>query len=157
MINTKYTSRPVQIQAIKLPADFLSANNVEQILEFASPFIEWDFKSGQWPILKTANGDVVCNPGDWVIKNDNEAYPCNNNVFIEKYIPTENTSLNEGIVLNKFFEHIESGATYEMLMITNTNCSNESFIPTVVYKNVDTDVLYSRPFCEFVSKFEIII
>ena len=72
MINTEYNTRPVKIRAIRLPLDFLEPFDAEEILEFASPFIEWDFKSGQWPVLKSANGNIVCNPGDWIIKNDKE-------------------------------------------------------------------------------------
>ena len=43
-------------------------------------------------------------------------------------------------------------------MITNTTCKDTTKFPqTVVYKDVETDKLYSRPFDKFVSKFEAVI
>ena len=61
-------------------------------------------------------------------------------------------------IVKKFFKHTRSGNVYEMLMITNTTCKdNNKFVTTVVYKDTETDALYSRPFSEFVSKFEAVV
>jgi hypothetical protein len=61
-------------------------------------------------------------------------------------------------VVHKFFKHVKTGNVYEMLMITNTTCKDTTKFPqTVVYKDVETDKLYSRPFDKFVSKFEAVI
>jgi hypothetical protein len=61
-------------------------------------------------------------------------------------------------IVKKFFKHIKTGNIYEMLMITNTTCKDHNkFVPTVVYKDTETETLYSRPFSEFVSKFEAVV
>ena len=61
-------------------------------------------------------------------------------------------------IVKKFFKHTKTGNVYEMLMITNTTCKDTTKFPqTVVYKDVETDKLYSRPFDKFVSKFEAVI
>ena len=66
--------------------------------------------------------------------------------------------VNKAAVVHKFFKHVKTGNVYEMLMITNTTCKDTNkFPPTVVYKDTETDVLYSRPFSEFVSKFEAVV
>ena len=45
-----------------------------------------------------------------------------------------------------------------MLMVTNTTCKDHNkFVPTAVYKDVETEIVYSRPFGEFVSKFEVVM
>ena len=158
MTNTEYNTRPVKIRAIRLPLDFSQPFDAEEILEFASPFIEWDFKSGQWPVLKSANGNIVCNPGDWIIKNDKEAYPCNNDVFEGKYFSAKVETFDNPVITQKFFRHIKTGNIYEMLMVTNTTCKDHNkFVPTAVYKDVETEIVYSRPFGEFVSKFEVVV
>lgn len=158
MTNTEYNTRPVKIRAIRLPLDFSEPFDAEEILEFASPFIEWDFKYWQWPVLKSANGNIVCNPGDWIIKNDKEAYPCNNDVFEGKYFSAKVETFDNPVITQKFFRHIKTGNIYEMLMVTNTTCKdNNKFVTTVVYKDTETDALYSRPFSEFVSKFEVVV
>ena len=60
-------------------------------------------------------------------------------------------------IVKKFFKHTKTGNIYEMLMITNTTCKDSNKFPkTVVYEDVETNKLYSRPFDEFVLKFEVV-
>ena len=61
--------------------------------------------------------------------------------------------IKNDLKLNKHYLHEKSNNIYELLLLTNINLENKNFIPTAVYKDIKTNVLYSRPIIEFIDKF----
>jgi len=44
------------------------------------------FMDGDRFVIKTIEGDMTANPGDWIIIGvENELYPCKNGIFVRTY------------------------------------------------------------------------
>lgn len=79
----KYRKKPVIIEAIQWEGD-----NVDDIYKFTESafdrFIE--FKDGGFVEIKTLEGIMTANPGDYIIKGvKGEFYPCKPDIFEETY------------------------------------------------------------------------
>jgi len=83
-----YRKKPVEVEAFQLP---------EKNDYYVRPFHEWaedsgftEYESGrdQSLIIKTLEGDMEAQPGDWIIKGiAGEFYPCKPDIFEATYEP----------------------------------------------------------------------
>lgn len=55
--------------------------------------------------------------------------------------------------MNKY-RHIKSGGIYTYICTANSKTDRKGFVKTAVYKSED-ETIYSRPYSEFVDKFEL--
>ena len=51
------------------------------------------------------------------------------------------------------FQHIENKNNYILITVTNLTATESEYVPTVVYKNVETLEIWSRPLKEFLINF----
>lgn len=82
---TKYRKKPVVIEAHRVP--FLDELPSDELFEFlAEGHLDFD-DAGCVPI-KTLEGTMLAQRGDWIIKGvEGEYYPCKNSVFEATYDP----------------------------------------------------------------------
>ena len=78
-----FRKKPVVIQAVQW-----SGSNLDEIAklggarEYEQPFLGDDL------VIKTLEGDMVANKGDWIIKGvEGELYPCKPTIFEKTYEP----------------------------------------------------------------------
>ncbi|KEI18254.1 hypothetical protein [Clostridium haemolyticum] len=83
---SKYRKKPVEIEAMQFVGDFASYNKIK---EFAKENIEIKGMGTTGPIaliIKTLEGDMLANTGDYIIKGVNgEFYPCKPDIFEKTY------------------------------------------------------------------------
>lgn len=89
-----YRKRPVTIEAVRLRRD-----NYQDVAAWSDARITNSIMSDQYgePIpektvvaleIKTLEGRMIANIGDWVIRGvQNEFYPCKNDIFLATYEP----------------------------------------------------------------------
>lgn len=64
------------------------------------------------------------------------------------------TKVYPNFLANRIFRNIKNQDLYEFLMITNLDCDDINKWPLMaVYANVKSGKVYSRPFVEFLDKF----
>lgn len=77
----KFVKKPVVIEALQF-----DGKNWEEIGEFVGQQAECRGK--EVLIIKTLEGDMLANTGDWIIKGiTGEFYPCKPNIFEATYLP----------------------------------------------------------------------
>lgn len=90
----KYRKKPVEVEAIQWILGF----NDDEVSEFCEGKCEWigegcsdcDKAFNSFPQIKTLEGTMTANPGDFVIKGvRGEFYPCKPDIFAETYEPVE--------------------------------------------------------------------
>lgn len=76
----KYRKRPVVVEAARWDGMTLDGKTLRESLEG-----EW-FRDGEIVTIKTLEGNMKANPGDWIIKGINgKFYPCKNDIFEKTY------------------------------------------------------------------------
>ncbi len=83
----KFRKRPVVIEAIR--ADF-GYNNLDEIVKFVGDSLCPIERRPDYKLkIKTLEGDMICNPGDWIIKEpydmERKFYPCKSDIFEKTY------------------------------------------------------------------------
>lgn len=80
----KYRKKPVVIEAVQL-----SSINCREVAKWISPTPELNYYTGDPQIIiKTLEGNMAANVGDWIIRGVNgEFYPCNPDIFEKTYEP----------------------------------------------------------------------
>ena len=84
----KYRKKPIVIEAVQWTGEnaeeVVKLSNGSRELEFCDDFIE-DKPEVK---IKTLEGIMTANKGDWIIKGiSNEFYPCRNDIFEKTYKP----------------------------------------------------------------------
>lgn len=87
----QYQTKPKVINALQ----YVSKSNPQErfshaveLEAFAGPYVDIFVSDEHMTVTaKTLNGDVKVNPTDWLILLEDEAYPCPDKVFQEKYEP----------------------------------------------------------------------
>lgn len=84
----KYRKKPIVIEAVQWTGEnaeeVVKLSNGSRELEFCDDFIE-DKPEVK---IKTLEGIMTANKGDWIIKGiSNEFYPCRNDIFEKTYEP----------------------------------------------------------------------
>jgi hypothetical protein len=83
----KYVKKPVVIEAIQWKG-YLT--NEQEIREFVGEALVDPYDTKQFLLIKTLEGDMQANPGDWIIKGiRGEFYPCKPDIFEATYDPVE--------------------------------------------------------------------
>lgn len=60
------------------------------------------------------------------------------------------------INIGKLFKHYKKGTVYQLVMITNLESTDQDKFPTTaVYKDVNTEIVWSRPLEEFINNFTL--
>lgn len=87
----KYRKLPVVIEAVRLNRKYF-----DEAHSFIKPELISDFNSGEFAEdecyidIKTLEGVMTANEGDWIIKGVNcEFYPCKNDIFEKTYEKVE--------------------------------------------------------------------
>lgn len=87
----RYRKKPIEIEAFQLPFRHPILSSVQPVWFKAAidsgtvyyqggPDAEWYYT------IKTLEGDMRANPGDWVIRGINgELYPCKSDIFSRSY------------------------------------------------------------------------
>lgn len=78
---TKYRKKPVVIEAMRMPE--LKNQEYEDLRDWLD-----DKASGHGSslLIHTAEGDMIANPGDWIIRGvEGDFYPCKDSVFKATY------------------------------------------------------------------------
>jgi hypothetical protein len=85
----KYRKRPVVIEAIQWMPDANGVNTNPIPLEWGNgPRVADD--GGQTLIIRTLEGDMRAEPGDWIIRGvKGEFYPCKPDIFAATYESAE--------------------------------------------------------------------
>ena len=83
----KYRKKPVVIDAFQLPETYIEAS--EELVDFLHEMQEdWEYQRDGSIVVHTLEGDMVANPGDYVIKGvQGEYYPCKPDIFEATYEP----------------------------------------------------------------------
>ena len=78
----KYRKKPVVIEAVQL-----TRTNYREITKWITPTPDLNYYLGEPQIIiKTLEGNMVANVGDWIIKGINgEFYPCKPDIFEKTY------------------------------------------------------------------------
>jgi hypothetical protein len=80
----RYKTKPVVIEAL-----LFNGENAIQIFDFIGDYEARDcidIHTTDNPVIKTLEGNMLCTPGDYVIKGlRGEFYPCKPDVFKQKY------------------------------------------------------------------------
>jgi len=79
----KFIKKPVMIEAVRWTGD-----NYTEILQLADAdkFRSISVKTDKTLIIKTLEGDMTANLGNWIIKGiKNEIYPCKPDIFDATY------------------------------------------------------------------------
>lgn len=91
----KFTKKPVQIEAIQYQWDDVNVGGygidkaLRSIIDFVGNTDIVTASNGQ-VIIQGIRGEVHVNRGDWIIKqNENDFYPCPDDVFQQNYAPSE--------------------------------------------------------------------
>ena len=87
----KFRKKPVEIEAVQ----WLGCNDKNQ--ETCTAIVAWieSFGGSSWIQgdflgIRTLEGDMQANPGDWIIKGiSGEFYPCKSGIFTDSYEPTD--------------------------------------------------------------------
>lgn len=78
----QYKKRPVVVQAIR----FQGTGNIVDCVEFLDGRCLDPIQTKPNIIIRTLEGDMVCAPGDWIIKGvKGEFYPCKPDIFALTY------------------------------------------------------------------------
>lgn len=78
---TKYRKKPLVIEAMRIPE--LKNQEYEDLRDWLDDKASANGRS-LW--IHTIDGDMVANPGDWIIRGvDGEFYPCTHSVFKATY------------------------------------------------------------------------
>jgi hypothetical protein len=81
---TRYRKRPVEVEAIRW-----DGNNQGEIAAMFGGVIESIApmgRSGEHLVIRTLEGDMTAQRGDWIIKGvRGEAYPCKPDIFADTY------------------------------------------------------------------------
>ena len=82
----KFRKRPVEVEAMPVPSPISEIEDVQA-------FVNWlghrgqGLDNGNW-VIESLEGDLVAEPGDWVIKGiRGEFYPCDPEIFEQTYEP----------------------------------------------------------------------
>lgn len=78
----RYRTKPVTVEALQWTGD-----NLGEVLAWASRHAVPQPDGGL--MVQTLNGSVWAKPGDYLIRRDDEVYPCDPAVFAEKYEPVD--------------------------------------------------------------------
>lgn len=83
---SKFRKRPVEVEAVQI--DF-AYRNLKEVLEFAKGSTRPIERHPDYKLkIITLEGDMVADPGDWIIKGVNgEFYPCKPDIFEKTYEP----------------------------------------------------------------------
>jgi len=80
-----FRKKPMVIQAMQW-----DGTNVAELREFFGDFPHWSFKEAEYVQIKTLEGTMTADPGDWIIKGvKGEFYPCKPNIFAALYDPAD--------------------------------------------------------------------
>jgi hypothetical protein len=64
--------------------------------------------------------------------------------------------LYSDIYIGKLFKHYKKGTIYQLILISNLESTDQIKFPTTaVYKDVETEIVWSRPLEEFINNFKI--
>lgn len=88
-----YRKRPVTIEAMQWDGELSTAKDIIDWVDShtSEPMIGWTNETPQRLEVRTLEGDMRVNVGDWVIKGVNgEFYPCKPDIFEKTYEIVEN-------------------------------------------------------------------
>jgi hypothetical protein len=86
----KYRSKPVEIQAMQIPAKW-DGETIPQALSDLAVWLQmhgadWQYEGAGGIAIRTLEGVMHGDPGDWIIRGvKGEFYPCKPDVFSIKY------------------------------------------------------------------------
>jgi len=84
-----FRKKPVVIEARQNTSPWAALDIVDWIKDYDGTARINNF-GGVAMVIKTLEGDMLCSPGDWVIKGvHNEFYPCKPDIFEKAYGPVE--------------------------------------------------------------------
>ena len=79
----KYQKKPVIIEAVQWTG---TSENIDEVMEFMQADIM--FISNDRLKIRTLEGDMIADPGDYIIKGiKGEFYPCKPDIFEQTYEP----------------------------------------------------------------------
>jgi len=88
----KYRKKPVVIEAVRFDDKFLSSKQPVWIETAMFDYVieVKDNASPKHLTIRTIEGIMRCNPGDWIIRGVNgELYPCKHDIFEKTYESAE--------------------------------------------------------------------
>ena len=82
---SRFRKKPVEIDAL-----LWNGSNVAAVREFFGGFSDWHFDICELLVIKTLEGNMMANPGDWIIKGlKGEFYPIKPDIFAISYDAVE--------------------------------------------------------------------
>ncbi len=92
----KYVKNPVEITAIQYKWNDLPGQSQDEVQDNIADFVNQNIElRGDRVLFYGAIGQVSVEPGDWVIKqNDQDFYPCSDEVFQQNYKAAPSTWLD---------------------------------------------------------------
>jgi hypothetical protein len=79
----KYRKKPVVIEAVRWDG---SEDSQAKIVTWAQPHVSGWFDNAYYLEIRTLEGTMRANVGDWIIKGvQGEFYPCKPDIFAETY------------------------------------------------------------------------
>lgn len=94
---TKYVKNPIEIQAIQYKHDGSQHSRMDEqngLVIFAGELSKNLCFDKQQVIVNTNHGAVSLNNGDYLIKSNNEIYPCSSEIFEKNYTAAPSTWLD---------------------------------------------------------------
>jgi hypothetical protein len=95
----RYRKRPVEVEAMQFLGPIMDAG---YLVAFDDWMVAHQGKrgaryAGRQLIIRTLEGDMIADPGDWIIQGvQGELYPCKPDIFAETYEPVA-PAQNEGV------------------------------------------------------------
>lgn len=82
----QFRKRPVVIEAVQFNGFNPEGNLESELNEFMRGQVSYNMSSPDRLIIKTLEGDMQANVGDWIIKGvHGEVYPCKPDIFEKTY------------------------------------------------------------------------
>ena len=81
-----YEKKPVRVEAYQMPLKQTDPAIPEDFFYASGNIRQWDMTDSGQLVIHTLEGDMVAQPGDWIIKGvKGELYPCKPDIFEETY------------------------------------------------------------------------
>jgi len=97
----QFIKKPVEVAAIQYQWD--ETTSIDEIQDQIADFIGKNIGlAGDLILIDGVHGEVTAKPGDWIIKqNDQDFYPCSDEVFQKNYAPMQQTTWLERVKQEK--------------------------------------------------------
>jgi len=84
----KYRKKPLIVEAAQWDGKLIG--DLYPIKLFGDNDVEWHYKGKDKLVIETLEGEMICEPGDWVVKGiKGEFYPVAQDIFNESYDKVE--------------------------------------------------------------------